>query len=61
MTIKMCEECNLPLNICSALTMYRRAAMLFERGRTEQVMDCIESAKGFERAYDKQRGALISE
>lgn len=50
--MKVCDECGLPMDACSALAMYRKAVEEYGRGRKEEGDRHAEGAKEF---YDSYR------
>ncbi len=48
----ICDECGLPMPVCSALACYRKAVEYFERGSMiEQGRDMAGAAKAFYEEY----------
>lgn len=52
-----CQECGLPIRVCSALAMYRKAATEIDRERWSRVKEYIEIA----REFDTADGASVGE
>ncbi len=57
--MKTCEECGLPVKLCTALTMYRKAFTAYESGDVNAARDCADDAAAAIAEYKAERGPRI--
>lgn len=53
--IKKCPECDLPVNVCSALALYRRAALQIDKNNFTLAKNYAEMAEEFFQRYRQEQ------
>ena len=57
--MKTCEECGLPVKLCTALTMYRKAFEAYENGDVTAAHNCADDAAAAVAEYKAEQGPPI--
>ena len=56
--MNVCKECDLPIPVCNALAMYRKAVQYYKLGRTEEAgRFAADAEEDYERYRSENRAA----
>lgn len=55
MSENLCQECGLPLSVCSALASYRKMAEELDRGRIDEAKRYAETAREYHDKFENSR------